>query len=185
MTPTAITTDAAVAGVVNQNPAAARDAGSYAGPAPLSLRRNFSWTLAGNVVYAGCQWGILIVLAKLTTAEMVGRFALGLAVTTPIVLLCNLSLRAIQATDSRGEHELGHYLALRLVTTALAAAAIGVLVWLAGYSRETAAVVLVVGLGKCVESVSDVLHGAMQRAERMDLISGSMMIKGAVSLGAV
>jgi hypothetical protein len=33
--------------------------------APLSLRRNFSWTLAGNVVYAGCQWGMLVALAKL------------------------------------------------------------------------------------------------------------------------
>ena len=49
------------------------------------------------------------------------------------------------------------------MTTGVAAAAIGVLVWLAGYSRETAAVVLLVGLAKCVESVSDVLHGAMQR----------------------
>jgi len=51
---------------------------------PLTLRRNFSWTLLGNVVYAGCQWAMLVVLAKLGTPEMVGQFAL--VVTAPIVL---------------------------------------------------------------------------------------------------
>ena len=180
-----MTTGAAVADVVSENSAVAVDAGPQLAPTSLSLRRNFSWTLAGNLVYAACQWGVLIVLAKLATPEMVGRFALGLAVTTPIVLLCNLSLRAIQATDARGEHELGHYLALRLVTTGVAGAAIGAMVWLAGYSRETAGVVLLVGVAKCIESVSDVLHGAMQRVERMHLIAISMMVKGAVSLCAV
>jgi hypothetical protein len=46
----------------------------------LSLRKNFSWTFVGNVVYAACQWGILVALAKLGTPEMVGQFTLGLAV---------------------------------------------------------------------------------------------------------
>jgi hypothetical protein len=39
----------------------------------LTLRVNFLWTLAGNVVYAACQWGILVALAKLGTPQMVGR----------------------------------------------------------------------------------------------------------------
>ena len=34
-------------------------------PRPLSLRKNFAWTLSGNIVYSGCQWGMLIALAKL------------------------------------------------------------------------------------------------------------------------
>ena len=52
----------------------------------LSLRANFSWTFMGRVVYVGCQWGMLTVLAKLGSPEMVGRFSLGLAVTAPIIL---------------------------------------------------------------------------------------------------
>jgi len=28
----------------------------------LSVRHNFLWTLAGNFVYAGCQWGMVIVI---------------------------------------------------------------------------------------------------------------------------
>ena len=94
--------------------------GTCVAPRPLSLRSNFSWTFAGNVVYAGCQWGMLMVLAKLGSPEWSGQFALGLAVTAPIIMLTNLQLRAIQATDARREYRFGHYLALRLATTALA-----------------------------------------------------------------
>src|SRR5436190_15785492 len=88
--------------------------------AGISLRSHFLWTLGGNVVYAACQWATLIVLAKLGSAEAVGQFALGLAVTAPIMLFANLQLASLQATDSTGEYRFGHYLALRLITTGLA-----------------------------------------------------------------
>src|SRR5262249_21688837 len=108
-------------------------------PAPAPpLRRTFSWALAGNVVYAGCQWALLIVLAKLGSPEMVGRFALALAVAGPVMLFAGLQLAAVQATDAAREYRFGHYLALRLTTTGLALAAIAVLALGAGYGPETA-----------------------------------------------
>ena len=124
-------------------------------PRPLSLRSNFSWTFAGNVVYAGCQWGMLMVLAKLGSPERVGQFALGLALTAPVIMLTNLQLRAIQATDARREYRFGHYLALRLATTALSLLVIAGIA--CGYRLETALVILAVGLSKAFESLSDVV----------------------------
>src|SRR5450759_4705386 len=73
----------------------------------LSLRRNFGWTVAGNVIYAGCQWGVLIVIAKSGTPAMVGQFALALAVTAPIMILANQGLRALQATDAQRHFTFG------------------------------------------------------------------------------
>src|SRR5262249_33512279 len=90
-----------------------------------SLRANFSWSFCGNVVYAACQWGMLIVLAKLASPESVGRFALGLAVTAPVVMLSNLQLRGVLATDARQEHPYTDYLTLRLFTTSGALAVVG------------------------------------------------------------
>src|SRR5208337_449737 len=149
-------------------------------PLPLSLRSNFSWTFAGNVVYAGCQWGMPIVLAKLGSPERVGQFALGRALTAPIIMLTNLQLRAIQATDARREYRFGHYLALRLATTALSLLVIAGIA--CAYRVETALVVLAVGLAKAFESLSDVVYGLLQAHERMDRIALSMMIKGPLSL---
>ena len=49
MTPAVTAAPAVEAGVVLDFPPGASDAGPPARPAPLSLRRNFSWTLAGNL----------------------------------------------------------------------------------------------------------------------------------------
>src|SRR5207249_10179214 len=78
-------------------------------PPRLTLRVNFLWTLAGNVIYAACQWGILVALAKLGTPQMVGEFALALAVTAPILIGAGLSLRSVPVTDALGEYEFRDY----------------------------------------------------------------------------
>jgi O-antigen/teichoic acid export membrane protein len=156
--------------------------GAATGVVGLSLRRNFSWTLAGNVVYAGCQWGMLTVIAKLGSPEMVGRFALGLAVTAPVFMFASLRLRAVLATDSSSGFVFGDYLALRYVTLVLALLAVLGIVIAARYRLEVASVILAVGLAKAFESVSDVHYGLCQQCERMDRIAASMIIKGPLSL---
>lgn len=148
-----------------------------------SLRVNFSWTLLGNVVYAGCQWGMLVVLAKLGSPEMVGQFALGVAVTAPVIALSGLQLRALLATDAGGRYHFGHYFGLRLLTTA--AAVLAIVTIALGYHREAMPVVLAIGLSKAIESISDVLFGLLQQRERMDRIATSMMVKGVLSLAAL
>ena len=147
----------------------------------LSLKQNFSWTFVGNVVYQACQWGMLVVLAKLTSPEAVGQFALGLAVCAPVVMLTNLHLRAVQATDARGEYQFGDYLGLRLLMTGLALAVIAGIA-LVGYSSATTWIILAVGLAKSFQALSDVFYGLLQQHERMDCIAKSMMIKGPLSL---
>jgi O-antigen/teichoic acid export membrane protein len=160
-------------------------ADASAAPRRLPLRTNFAWTLAGNVVYAGCQWGMLVALAKLGTPEKVGQFALGLAVTAPVVMFSQMQLRAVQATDAKCEYQFGDYLALRLLTTALALLVIAGIVAIAGYSRDTGAVILAVGLAKSFESIGDILYGLLQHHERMARIAQSMMLKGPLSLLAL
>ncbi len=151
-------------------------------PKSLTLRQNFSWTFVGNIIYAASQWGMLVVLAKLGSPEMVGQFTLGLAVTAPIVLFANLQLRQIQTTDVDRRYQFGDYLGLRLVCTGLALLAIGIVAFTAGYRWETALTILVLGVAKSLESISDVFHGLFQYQERMDRIAISLMIKGPLSL---
>lgn len=153
--------------------------------APLSLRKNFSWTFAGNVVYAASQWGILVVMAKLGTPEMVGQFALGLAVTAPVIMFANLQLRAVQATDARREYQFADYLGLRLITTLLAYLVIVGITLISGYGPDTTLVILFIGLAKSFEALSDVFFGLLQQRERMDRIAKSLMIEGPVTLAVM
>ncbi len=148
------------------------------------LRAAIAWTLAGNTIYAACQWGMLVVVAKLASADSVGSFALAFAITAPLMMLSNLQLRVVQATDARNQFAFGHYLALRLVTIGVALPAC---LW-AGYvsgNRAVLAVVALISLAKAGESLSDILYGLMQRHRDMRSIAVSMIVKGAASLVAL
>lgn len=151
----------------------------------LSLRHNFTWTLGGNLVYSACQWGMLIALAKLGSPELVGRFALALAIASPVVLLLNLQLRAVQATDAKIDYHFGDYLALRIVTASLAMVVISVIA-IASFRDGTIAITIIaVGAAKAIESMSDIYYGLLQLHERMDRIAISSMVKGPLALAAI
>lgn len=151
----------------------------------LSLRVNFSWTLIGNLIYAACQWGMLVVLARLGSPEVVGQFALGLAIATPVIMLTNLQLRYLQAIDAQQEYRFADYLGLRLLSVVLALLLLAGIVFGSGYGIQTAAIVLTVGLAKIFEAVSDIFHGLFQQRERMDRVATSKVIKGIASLLAL
>ena len=148
----------------------------------LSLKLNFSWTFVGNVIYSGCQWGMLVVLAKLGTPKVVGQFALGFAVTAPVVMFANLKLNSILSTDAKYDYKFGEYLALRYLTAIFALAVIAGIVLISGYGRETALVLFAIGLAKTFESISDIYYGLLQQYERMDRVATSLIIRGILSL---
>jgi len=157
---------------------------SISGVKALSWRVNLLWTSAGTVVYAAGNWAVLCLIAKLGTPEMVGQYALGLAVTAPVLMLAQMNLRAVLATDARGEHGFQDYWRLRLTGTAVGLAAILALAAM-GHDFQTAAVILAVGLAQAVEGISDIYYGLMQRHERMDRITVSQILKGSISLLAM
>src|SRR2546423_943822 len=120
------------------------------------LLNGVMWSVVGNTCYAACQCAMLIVLAKLGNPQMVGLFALGLAISGPIFLLANLQIRAIQSTDVAGDHHFGEYLGLRVITSATALIVVYCITLIAGYCGEIQRVALAVGVFKAIEAVSDV-----------------------------
>ena len=145
-----------------------------------SLWANASWTLVGNVIYAVCQSGWLVLISKLSSPDSRGRFVLAMAIATPIIAFANFGLRAMLATDVRGEHHFFRYVALRSLCTCLAFL---IIAGIALMQHATAAwVLLIVGSAKSIELMSDILWGRMQQFERFDRIAWSQAIKGVTSL---
>ena len=148
---------------------------------PLSMRRNFSLTVLGNVVYALGLWGVLALLAKLGSPELVGRYAIGSLIVGPVMMFTNLELRSVLATDAHGAHEFGEYLGLRLGSVTVAMLVI-IGIAAVGYGRQQILVVAVFGLMRAVESTSDIFHGFAQKHDRMDLVSFSLILKAVLGL---
>jgi len=149
-----------------------------------SLRANFRWTFAGNVVYAACQWGMLSVLAKAGNAAVVGQFALGLAIAAPFFMFTNFNLRAVQATDARSEYEFADYFTLRVATSLIGLLGVVAVAWFLRYDLVTRVVVILVGVSKTIESLSDVVAGFLQKHERLNQVAISLVVRGVLSLAA-
>src|SRR5262249_9497740 len=162
-------------------PPAGRDARRAGRGRMTSVRRNVAWALAGNLGYAACQWAVFVAVARLGGAADAGRLALGLALTAPVIVLANLQLRAVQATDARGEQPFAVSLGLRLVTTAAALVAIAALALGLGYRGATLGVILGCALAKSFETLSDLVFGLLQHAEDLRRVALSMLGKGIAS----
>jgi O-antigen/teichoic acid export membrane protein len=154
-------------------------------PGALSLTGNFAWTFGGNVIYALCQWAAIVCLAKLGSVEMVGVFALALAVTNPIAFLANLQLRVLYVTDRNSKYSFGEILGLRFALSIIACLIMIAVCWIAGYSKNTTTVILLVGIAFLIDSISESYYAIAQRQERMDRIALSQVFRGLLAILAL
>jgi len=142
---------------------------------------SFSWALAGNVVYALSQWGMVIALARLSNPATVGKFMLGIAISTPVLMFTNFQLRSVLASDVRRSLAFRDYLGVRTLTSSTALVLIALLAYGFAGGLETAVVIVGVGLAKATESLSDIFYGLFQLHDRLDLSGKSMILKGVLS----
>ncbi|MGI5819487.1 MAG: lipopolysaccharide biosynthesis protein [Armatimonadota bacterium] len=152
---------------------------------PLTIRQNVAWSFTGNVFYAACQWGTVVAIAQLGSAQMLGQYTLGLSIAVPIIALTNLQLGSVQSTDSNDEHAFSDYFGLRIVTTAIAMVILLLIVAGSSYSMDTRLVIVAVGAAAAFEALSDIIYGLLTRMARLDRRAVSMMIKGPSALIAL
>lgn len=150
-----------------------------------SLKRNFGWALAGNLIYQGSQWLNLVLLAKLLPVSQVGLFALALAVCTPISTFAALMLRSVQVTENGEQYRFGHFLALQMALSLAAVLAISAVAGFSGYEPRTAVLIVIIGIGQAVVLIRDVYLAYAQKQERMDTVARSNAIAGLLSLAAL
>jgi O-antigen/teichoic acid export membrane protein len=150
----------------------------------LNLRRNAAWAFLGEAVFAACHWGGFIILGRLAGPEELGRYALALAVVLPVMLFGGLQMRQLQVADAAQRRSFQDYFSVRLAGT-LAAGLVILCIALLGYGGSMVAPILLVGLAKAFENVSDVHYGLAQRHQRLDLVAQSRMLRGVGGLMAL
>jgi O-antigen/teichoic acid export membrane protein len=150
-----------------------------------SLHRDFVWTFVGNAIYYACQWLLVVILAKLGSPEAVGDYVLGVAVCAPVMLLTNLQLRALLASDIRHEYSFGQYLRFRIWSLAGALVCVAVICVISHLSWHTSRIVVLIAFGMALEILGELYYGLMQKNDRMNRIALSLMMKGPASALAV
>ena len=70
--------------------------------------------MAGALAQTVGQAAIMLVLAQVASTQIVGQYALGLAIATPLNVFADRAIRMLQATAGDNDFPLGDYLAASL-----------------------------------------------------------------------
>lgn len=149
------------------------------------IKRKLTWSLGGNIAYAISQWIIVSIIARYGTAEDLGIYSIGLAVTAPIVLFFSFQLRTILATDIKNQFSFNQYFGGRLVHLTISYIVIIPVAFFYSNNSSSFIIILLMGLVKYVEALSDVCMGFFQKHSRIDLIGKSQLGRGIVSVVVV
>jgi len=152
-------------------------------PGRSLLRRNFFWTFVGNTVYSACQWGLLSLLAKLTTPELVGEYALAVAVTAPLLYVANFGIGIMLVTDTNRQFRFQEYRTARLLLIGATLLAAVVICFVSRFSTEVALVTFIVAVIQSSDCLSELYRSVMLRSEQMSRIAVSLIIRGVASVG--
>jgi O-antigen/teichoic acid export membrane protein len=150
---------------------------------PKTLVDDAFWTLAGNVTYSVCLAGWMVLISKLCSADSRGRYVLAVAAANPIIAFAALGLRQMLATDVRHEHKFSRYLGLRIVCLVVAMVVMAGIAWTQPIA--VALMIVVVGLSKSIEQISDIVFGRIQQFGRFDRLARCQIIKGVATLACL
>ena len=115
---------------------------------------------------------------------MVGKVELGRTIVLPVLAMMMMHLRVVQVTDAQNRYAFGDYLGTRILTV-VAGLVLIVGIGLFGYGGETGLVILLWGLAKSIDALSDIVRGLFQKHERMDLCGISLILRSIFALIAV
>jgi O-antigen/teichoic acid export membrane protein len=147
-----------------------------------SLTVSFIWTLAGSISYSGSQWAMIVLFAKLGNPAMVGQYAFAAAVAYPVSLVANLQLRAVFVNDRAGRYPFRRMLGARYLLTAVAWMVLPFICLCMRATGQTTGLILLVGTGMLIDSLSESYYSLLQKCERMDRVGRSQIFKGALCL---
>lgn len=151
----------------------------------VTLKSGFIWALGGNTAYFFSKYAVLIVMAKIGNPVMMGQFALGLAISTPIFLFMDLALRPVMVTDPQRRFHFIEYLTVRVASSLAGCAIVAAIAGISNNSSETKLVVITVAMLRALESLSDIYYAVFQLNKRLDIVSISQILKSTLSISAL
>ncbi|GEN81814.1 hypothetical protein SLU01_01260 [Sporosarcina luteola] len=146
------------------------------------FKGKLTWSLLGNIVFALSQWIILSILARFGSAADLGIYSLGLAITAPVIQFFNFELRTVLATDSKNDYSFQQFFGSRIIHLLIAYLVIMPISFF--YVENTIATlsILLIGLIKIFEALSDLCMGYFQKESKIELIGKSQLYRGILSM---
>jgi O-antigen/teichoic acid export membrane protein len=134
--------------------------------------------MLGTAFYNLGKYAYVLIAARLGRPEDVGGLALGFAVVTPFIGFLNLQLRTVLSTDASRRFRFATYLKLKVCTSAVALAILGLAPLMFG---DWGWIVLTAGGLKISDTIAELYFGKRQQERRMKPIAVSSLLRGTLT----
>ena len=149
------------------------------------LRKNLLFNTAGSLLFYLCQAALNLLVTALAGVAANGMLATAMTIANVCLSVASFGMRTFQVSDLAGKYADRTYLASRYVTLTAAGAGCLVFAFINSYSAEQRWVIALYTAYRLIESWSDVWHGYLQKAERLDVVGISFGVRGLVTAGTV
>ena len=146
----------------------------------MQLKSGITITLIANLVFAISQWVIIAGLNKSGNVEVVGQYAYAIAMAGLFLTAGQFGLRQFLLSNRVSEKDMERIFYVRILTSTLAWLALFAYAYLLIDERYRN-VVLLLGIAKLFENLSDVCHGYYQREMRLGAIARSRIARAILS----
>ncbi|VXD00979.1 lipopolysaccharide biosynthesis protein [Sphingomonas sp. 8AM] len=147
-----------------------------------SLKTNALVYLIGTGLYALTQWALVVVFARSQGPAAVGLFAVATAVSAPIIVLSQMSMRQVLIADVKGRFSFVDYLRARWLLSVVAFLTIVAVALAIGYRGKGLLIIAGFALGRVFESVSDIYYAQSQAEGGLHRVSFYTAARGIVTL---
>ncbi|MDD3415403.1 MAG: lipopolysaccharide biosynthesis protein [Lachnospiraceae bacterium] len=148
-----------------------------------SIGENIIWNTVGLLVLMICQWLITVFTVKIGGYEMGGYLTVAMTISILYYTFACFTTRSFQVTDMNGKYSDSTYLVSRILTSAIGWIILPFILLSGKYSLQQNICIIIFIAIKLVEAMIDVMHGVDQKANRMDIIGISSLLRGLFSLG--
>ena len=149
------------------------------------LRRNVLFNTVGSLTFYICQAAMNLLVTALAGVTANGLLATAMTIANVGLSFASYGMRTFQVSDMDGKYSDRTYLYSRYLTVAAAWVVCMGFAFVNAYSAQQRWVIFLYTGYRLVESWSDVWHGFLQRAERMDIVGVSFGVRGLVTAGTV
>lgn len=149
------------------------------------LKKNLIFNTAGSLLFYVCQASVNLLVVALAGVEANGLLATAMTIANVALSAASYGMRTFQVSDLSGKYSDRTYLHSRYITVSAAFVGCMAFAFVNSYTAEQRWVIALFTLYRLVESWSDVWHGFLQKAERMDIVGISFGARGLLTAACV
>ena len=142
--------------------------------------RKLIWNFLGTTINACMSLVYQVIVTRINGLEATGSFSVCFAFSLLVYTFVNLGSRVYEVADKDGNDDT--YFTLKWVAAGFSLLFTFFYISISGYNEEKAILLVLLLLVRVVESFSDTIYAIWQKAERLDLVGISYVLKNCASI---